>query len=456
MRKKLRPHHLLVVLLGGMLLALLRVSLRRVFNQDELEAIHSGWRVLQGERPYVDFFQHHHAYLYYVLARVIDLVGETTNAVIAARLVHYTLLCGMLGVTWALAVELFDRRTAPAAVLILATTVVFVEKAIEVRPDVPQTLLGLAGFLLFVRHGRTRSTTTLVLAAVALGLSFLFLQKSLFLIGLVALAGAARVVAGYMTLRELAIAAAALLLTLLPDYAWLASQGALATYWDLNWRFNLPQSDAFSPVFGLVESYRESTVLWLFALVGAVTCLRGWRQRELALVAAGLLVSLFLVKRPWPQYYMVLLPLLSVVAAHSVYTLLAPREALATAVLLLGTVPGVYELAVDKMYTNERQLRGIEYVLSVTEPGDAVHDGASTVNLFRPDLDYFWFGVSDDRLLERYRELIGDYDYDATALVRELRPKVITTVAVDIDDPVVAELYAPSPGFKNLYLRRAD
>ena len=44
------------------------LSMFRFFDADEMEHVHSTWHVLHGAVPYVDFFQHHHPLLWYVLA----------------------------------------------------------------------------------------------------------------------------------------------------------------------------------------------------------------------------------------------------------------------------------------------------------------------------------------------------------------------------------------------------
>ena len=42
---------------------LLSSAVRRVFDRDEIETIHSAWKMTAGETLYVDFFQHHHPLL---------------------------------------------------------------------------------------------------------------------------------------------------------------------------------------------------------------------------------------------------------------------------------------------------------------------------------------------------------------------------------------------------------
>ncbi len=451
-------HRLEPILLYGCLATLLAVALRlslvRFFNVDEFEAIHSGWKVLQGGRPYFDFFQHHHPYLYYVLARVIDVFGEGAASMHAARMLHFAAKLAILAVTGVIARDVFDRKTVPFALVMLASTVIFVDKAIEVRPDVLQTLFGLLAVMLFVRHSESGLRRHIALAGVCLGISFLFLQKALFLVALLVLLGALRVVTRRMSLSHLAVGGAAFVLTLLPEYAWMAASASLATYWDLNWTINVPTEHGFGPTYGMIESYRENSVLWIAYVLGVPFALADRRRRELALLSLGLLASLFIVKRPWPQYYLMPVTLMAPIAADAVRTAFLRRPPLGAAVAVLGALPCLYHFTVREVYTNERQLRAVEHVVALADPNERVHDGHNRVNLFREDLDWFWFSVRPNGMLDRYRALIGDYDYDAEELVLRHRPRVIVETTVDVEDPRIAGQYVPSDEFKNLYVRK--
>ena len=51
--------------LAGVLgLYVLYMSLLGSLNHDELEAVHTAWKIVQGEVIYADFFQHHHPLFY--------------------------------------------------------------------------------------------------------------------------------------------------------------------------------------------------------------------------------------------------------------------------------------------------------------------------------------------------------------------------------------------------------
>ena len=79
-----------LTLLVGALLALsltllFFMSVNRFFDHDEFEAMHTTWKMYQGQDIYTDFIQHHHPFMYYTLLPLYALFGSTTDVLIAAR-----------------------------------------------------------------------------------------------------------------------------------------------------------------------------------------------------------------------------------------------------------------------------------------------------------------------------------------------------------------------------------
>lgn len=148
------------------------------FNIDELEHIHTGWKIVQGYEIYVDFFQHHHPFLDYLLVPIIRIFGETTTTMFASRYLMLLMLAGILTVTYFLALRICKSAEIGIISLILTLTVVsFFKSSIQIRPDVPQALTGLLSiYFLYVFYDK-KTLISLVASAVFLAVSFLFLQK---------------------------------------------------------------------------------------------------------------------------------------------------------------------------------------------------------------------------------------------------------------------------------------
>jgi hypothetical protein len=423
---------------------------------DELEAIHTAWKVLHGERIYVDFFQHHHPALYYVLAAVIAACGETAAAILACRLVSLFCLAGILGFTFAIGRRLSGTLTGTWAVLLLLPINFFSERGIDVRPDVPQTLFGMAAIWLALGMIRRRSVARGVLGGICLGIAFLFTQKAVFTIAAVGALVLWQTLRRRATLGELAAWAAGGCLVVLPFLAWIAAGRFLPEYLFLNWTLNAHFLDRFSSLAIGGAIYRDHMLVCALAVVGC--CFRSAPEvGPLTFLVACLAAAPLAMRAPYPTYWMLALPLAAVLAAHGLVVLSARR----LAVLLVLTVLAVFHPKLVRLLPPRSQpqllrapqVEKIEYVLSITRPNDCVYDAWNQFNVFRPDIDFFWFSVEPNRGLDTYR-MLRPYAYDVYARIDAMKPKVIATRGIEnLADPRIARHYVRSERYEDLMIR---
>ena len=437
-------------------LVLVRSQTREI-EPDEIEALHSGWMVLAGERPYADFLQQHHPLHYGLLAGLMVLTGEGAQAILAARALHFGLYLAILALVFQIAREVFGReagrRVGLFAALLLGTSAVFANKVFDVRPDIPMIATGLVALLAFLCHGRDPRARHLVLGGLALGLSFLFLQKALFLMAALLVLSAVRVVQGRLRLSELGLALGSLALVLVPFYAWLAASGSFGAYYAANWQVNADGEGGFGPIFWLMGNVRHSTVLWAFFGLGLVFFVRGRRELELAVVALALLGSLWVMPRPWPYYALPAMPLMAIVAGRGLAEAFGDRRHMAHAALLFGAIPGFYYLGVERYPRLDHRLAMIELARSATPAGECVHDGDNQFNVFRKPLDYYWYSLGEHGVMERYEKVVPR-GYDRNRLFLEHAPRVVATDELVKLDPAIAAHYAPSALDPAISLRR--
>ena len=154
------------------------------FTVDEMEAIHTAWKISAGETIYTGFFQHHHPLLYFYLAPVIVACGARPMTLIACRAAMVPFILGTVWCTYALAGRVFGRSAAILTLIFLLASRLFLRVGVEVRPDVPLLCFGMAAILLaFPKEGAPpRRTLASWLSGICLGLSLLFLQKAIFFI----------------------------------------------------------------------------------------------------------------------------------------------------------------------------------------------------------------------------------------------------------------------------------
>ncbi len=439
------------------------LSLHRFFGHDEFEAMHTAWKILNGEAIYVDFFQHHHPLYYYLLAPLVAMLGESASTLVALRMTSLLAFVAMLFVSWRISLRIYnDKLAALVAVILAAGSFVFVDSAIEIRPDVPQTLLLLISFACIFAYFDGRAIKHLLLSAVCLAVSFLFLQKTVFaaaIMGCLLFSSAAQ---KQIPWRDTFIYAIAGILTVTPYYIYVFFSAGFDKYYTYNWLLNMKFMYTFSPSTAFATIFFTSLLLACFYVVGLVFFSRTAPQIRLAVVSVALLGSVFLIKAPFNQYFMPAMPFMAIVSANAIAQL-CYRISLRSKWIVLAVFAGLViqcwaVFNVRDAQGNMEQLALVDYVLSVTEPDDYVYDGDVTFNVFRKDLDFFWFSTRQNQkypgALMTYQQKIADYPYDINQLIIDHKPKVIWPYGIkNMDTPYIRDNYTQSKEVDLLYLR---
>lgn len=450
---------LLWVLFAGILVSIFFYSYNRSFDMDGLEHVHTAWKISQGQKIYVDFFQHHHPFFDYMITPVIVMYGSTVDSLFVSRYIILMLTACILAVTYLLALRIFKNSEVGLLSIILTSVfTAFFMKSTEIRPDVPQTLTGLlAVYFLFTYYDK-RSLRCLTASAVFLAVSFLFLQKAAVLIVPVAGILLYDVIKKHVRLRDAVLYAAAFVATLLPYYLYLVIDGSLERYYEMNWLLNYHMPQMFSRSESLIPLFKENIITCVLYFVGVIALLRSGKEWRFAVLSLCLIVlTILMFKTLWRQYFIPAVPPAAIVAGYAFHSAFGSR--LSRLVVLLGVIsmPLAYmhNDGFFNMNNNQQraQLDKIEYVLSITEEGDKVYDGNPLFNVFRDDIDYFWFCVSYLNCLGAYQQ-ISDYRYNIYSLIASQRPKVISNVGIhSFKDIRIINKYRVSDRYPDLYVR---
>jgi len=400
------------VLAGGVpFLARLELLRQRWFDPDEFQHLHGAWCVARGLVPYRDYFEHHPPGLPYLLApllRAHDLdagSGEGIAALFAARAVMWVFTGGILALAFAVGRAWRDARHGVVAAVLLGNVVLFLDKTLEVRPDVPATFLWLATLWFLIRSGGDRAAC-LFRAGLCFGAAVLLTQKALFaLLGLgpLLLAGTAGAARGKAALRRGFLFATGASAPLLATAAAFAAGSALGPFLEGTLFVNLRWKARFSPRPILAESVGLNPEFAVLALAGLVLVLatavrrwpEGWSDRVVALGALGPFAGLFVLPVPWHQYHLLYLApasllagagLLGMAAAAGQALRLPPRASAVLPALLLAAASVGPLLRVAARYgpSNGAKLDAIRFVLQNTTPSETVMDGYTGIGVFRP------------------------------------------------------------------------
>ncbi len=425
------------------------------FHVDEFEALHSAWKVVQGERVYVDFFQHHHPLLYYLLAPVFLVFGDSTAVLFIARGLTFGLSAGILGLTYLLAKLLFDRLTALVATLLLAYNIFFLNTGIEVRPDVPQTFFGMLSLYYVFHYLRNDRVRDLLLGGVFLGIAFLFLQKAIFLILLTGAVLVLRTLQKLLPMQRLLGFGVALVGVWSAYLLYLYATDALGTYFLLNFEMNAHGGGDPFPRLRLLENIRDLGAITLLFFCYGLLLKKERAQLELAAIAAGLLFFAVAWRSQAYWYYLSSMPLIAIVAGWGMVQLFRTNRVAIALCLVIASITPLAMKTTHLYWSNQsEQLARVNYVKQITRPQDYVYDGNNKFNLFRKDVDYFWYSVAPGMQMDKYRSL-KPYDYDIYTIVEKYKPRVISDFAIrNMNDPRIVDHYQRSAEFPSLYIRQ--
>lgn len=445
----------LPILVGTMVLIALLGVLFRYFNADEVEAVHTAWKISQGQRIYVDFFQHHHPLLYYCLVPVILLFGETLTTIIAARILIFIMLLLIVYISYRIAELVFNKNIAWISLFLVTTAVIFMDAAIEIRPDIPQTLFGLLSVFFLLKYYRQAAPNrNLIYSAVSLGLSFLFLQKTIFLIILILMFF---LYDGWREPRYRKDAPAfflAFTATVLPYFLYLIFTKSWGPYVIFNWVINIAYLNSTPLLQYIFFFLAVNIVLCASFVVGLFILPKRFLERRLALLVLGLLLSLVAMRVPRQHYFLSIVPLASPIAAYAFYALYRHNKVMFKLIVIITVIVGASALLVKIVYySNRSQLARWAFISYATQPTDYVYIGGTGYNLFRRDLDFFWFAMGPNRAMATYQKY-RPYHYDIYELINKYQPKLITNTYIDnMDDKRIADHYKASGVYDDLFVR---
>tara|TARA_Y100001958_G_C20755854_1_gene238132 strand:- start:23 stop:520 length:498 start_codon:yes stop_codon:yes gene_type:complete len=112
------------------------------------------------------------------------------------------------------------------------------------------------------------------------------------------------------------------------------------------------------------------------------------------------------------------------------------------------------QLLATPIIHNKFQLKKIEYVLSLTDTNDLVYDGDIQFNLFRRDLDFFWYSIREKTGGLATFQKLKPYKYDIYELIEQKKPKVISNYKLDINNPLILSKYKIDHLYDDLLIRK--
>ena len=455
--------------LSFLIIILLYYSFFRRLDNDEMEAIRTAWKISQGEQIYTGFFQHHHPFLNYSIAPIINLFGASTNTILILRFLTFLMFLGIGLATYLISKTVTNKTIGLISTLFLYATPVFTIKAIEIRPDTPMTLFIIFAFLFLLLYYKAKKYWYIILSALCLSTSFLFLQKAGVFISFLGIILIVDFFRHKLTFKDILIYGFTFSIPILMYLGYLLKTDSFSSYITFCWIFNqkiLPNnsnifSNYLSSTVTFIKQFPEtiSNILilltnskvaqnsnqsfplfffafitnipvWIMYITGLIFSTKTSLLKCISFLSLGLVFTASLSPLPFQQYLMPAMPFAAIIASHAFYTFFNPKKLLFIIFILITIIPPIsinyIRRAVFSPIT--KQFEKINYVLSITNSDDYVLDNGmsfDTFNLFRKDLDFFWLGTL-------YTVLANNklYTYDMYKLIKKYKPKVINMLSI--------------------------
>jgi hypothetical protein len=353
-----------------------------------------------------------------------------------------------------------SRETSLYAVLLLFSVYMFVEKSVEIRPDVPQVLLGLISVYYLTKFFRTNHHKDIIISGITASISFLFLQKTIILLILYGLIFIYKFFFKKISCQDVFCFALSFVLPQILFIGYLLNLEILEEYIFTNWimNINLPRKLFLLKLFKI--SLLRNSIFWILAVISSIFILSKEDNglKIVSFLGLMLLLSIFVVNRPHRSYYLIAMAVLSIPAAYGLKMIFEKLKIIeykrSIVLLLIVSIPFIFITDLIGT-TNQAQLEKIDFVIQNSVPADFIYDGNIKFNLFRRDLHYFWYSVAPGGHIDTYNQLTNNRfgDYDICQLIKSRNPKIISDFEVRISDCGLEEVYHETE-LENLYIRK--
>lgn len=314
---------------AGMIVLLIRTAWIRAFDPDEFQHLQIIWLIARGEIPYKDFFEHHTPFYHFLLSPLLSHSASVTNGDTAVRIIREFRIIGVatstciLVLTYFITSKLAGRLAAAFACALLVSSVLFIRKAIEIRPDQLATLLLLISTLALIYAKESEKWRWfLALSGATAALGILATQKVLIAAPGLATTLFVALVQRRMTIRSIGEAicifagAGTIVLFVFLCYFWL--HGALNDFITDNFLLGLKWLNEPQLRYILLEICREDPLFLFVAGIGLLECLR--QKRDVTIWWLAILAPFFFMALLAPifpvvqaQYFFLILPYAAII-----------------------------------------------------------------------------------------------------------------------------------------------
>lgn len=172
-------HVLLLGFVLAMAFAYVSLSGNRSFNFDEFQVLYESAALERGRSLYVNQIGFHFPFFNIILSFLIHLTGFQTVTILLIR--YFVLAINTLALIFVYKIGevAWDKRTGMVALCLTLSSIVFLDKGIEIRHDVLNTTFNVIGAYYGIRYLKEKRYLHIILSVIFLGMAFASTQKAL-------------------------------------------------------------------------------------------------------------------------------------------------------------------------------------------------------------------------------------------------------------------------------------
>jgi hypothetical protein len=327
----LRPYRIVILILV-LIAFILRIPLLQIryFDPDEFQHLHGARQIYHGEIPYRDYFDHHTPFLHFIMSGLYPFVGDNIQILNVARSLMLIFTAFILYLTFILTKKLYSTDAGLLAVLFLSYVLMFLEKTLEIRPDLGAVIFWLASMIFMVKGVQEKpSLRFFMFSGLSMGIALMFTQKSMFGLPGIFLALIypfidRRIGIGWKQNAKLVLAfLLGILIPLVLTCLFFLAHGALWQFINCNFIMNSQWKMRFSPMGYIVQLINQNPFFPVMGLAGLLANIVWMYKREEVskgiyipiFCTISVIVGLFILPVPYRQYYQLFLPLLAIYSA---------------------------------------------------------------------------------------------------------------------------------------------
>ena len=390
---------LLIHLLIGYIVCTYICCFTTSIGGDTLEHIHSSYLVHLGDIPYKDFFQHHNPLLWYLFA---SLVGQFDNGLSDTFITNFVLISAITAsylnfyYLYLITKRFLSSSLGGLIAASIAITPYIVLSIVHFRPDNFMFLSFFAGLYYYFCYLDTKKLPNLAISFVLFWCSFMFLQKIIFTLVILALITLYLLITKKISLTDILYSLMLPLVLSLGFIAYLHSNNILWTWYQSNFPFNLHIPELFTHR-RLGFLWTELKLLIFFASLSVVFLIKNSNIyfKILSIIFVIELSQRLFYFSAFAYYYCLLVYIASILSAVFFEKIILKKYYFPVYILCIALFycmykPSIYNGNVAPKKTRFHTPLHMTIYNSIT-PCDYVLNGDGTIyNIYNRDPHYYW------------------------------------------------------------------